>query len=137
MVIERGDADTCSLGSFFTNPGFGPSELAVVQGRAIRISGDPAPTFAGPRDSDDVRVPAAWMIERAGFGKGYGGRHGIGISQKHVLALVNRGGGSTSEAVALAHKIAAQVWDSFGVALSPEPDFVGHSWASPVPTELP
>ena len=74
-----------------------------------------------------MKTSAAWLIERAGFHKGYGtGR--VGISTKHTLALVNRGGATTAELMALAHEIAAGVQDQFGVALHPEPVLVGHDW---------
>lgn len=135
MVIDPDDSDTNSLGSFFTNPSFEPSQLTAVQERVTSASGSPAPTLAGRSKAEDVRIPAAWLIERAGFSKGHGGRRGIGISQKHVLALVNRGGGSTADAVELAGKIALRVWEVFGVSLWPEPDFVGHTWTSPAPSE--
>ena len=73
-----------------------------------------------------MKTSAAWLIERAGFTRGYGdGR--IGISAKHTLALVNRGGGTAAELVALACEIAAGVRDAFGVALAPEPTLVGVS----------
>jgi UDP-N-acetylmuramate dehydrogenase len=74
-----------------------------------------------------VKTSAAWLIEHAGFGRGYGdGR--VGISNKHTLALVNRGGASTAELVRLARTIAAGVHERFGVRLMPEPVFVGHEW---------
>ena len=73
-----------------------------------------------------MKTSAAWLIERAGFSKGYGeGR--IGISGKHALALVNRGGGTTTELVALASEITGGVRDAFGVELRPEPTLVGVS----------
>jgi len=74
-----------------------------------------------------VKTSAAWLIEQAGFHKGYGNGR-AGISTKHTLALVNRGGASTAELMALAHEIAAGVDARFGVALHPEPVLVGHSW---------
>lgn len=136
MVIDPGDSDTCSLGSFFTNPKIEATEIDALQARAIGACGEP-PALTEPGGSGEVRVPAAWMIERAGFAKGDGGRRGIGISGKHVLALVNRGGGSAAETVTLAGRIATRVWEVFGVVLSPEPDFIGHSWSTPVQPERP
>jgi UDP-N-acetylmuramate dehydrogenase len=75
-----------------------------------------------------VKTSAAWLIERAGFHRGYGNPAGIAISSKHTLALTNRGAGTTTELVALAQEIAAGVHDAFGVELVPEPVFVGHAW---------
>lgn len=132
MVLDRSDIDTCSLGSFFTNPSFGPDELGALKARVLETSEEPVPTFPKKGSAGVVHVPAAWLIERAGFHKGYGAQHGIGLSSKHVLALVNRGGGSTAEAVDLARRIAQRVWKAFGVMLQPEPDFIGHTWVAPV-----
>jgi UDP-N-acetylmuramate dehydrogenase len=73
-----------------------------------------------------VKSSAAWLIERAGFTKGYGDGL-IGISTKHALALVNRGGGTTAELVALARELAGGVRDTFGVELRAEPTLVGVS----------
>jgi UDP-N-acetylmuramate dehydrogenase len=71
-----------------------------------------------------VKLSAAWLIERSGFAKGH--RHGgVGISTKHALALVNRGGGTASEVVELAREIRRRVEDAFGILLEPEPSFVG------------
>jgi len=74
-----------------------------------------------------VKTSAAWLIERAGFAKGLG-RGRVGLSTKHTLALVNRGGASTAELVALAREVAAGVREAFGVEVVPEPVFVGHRW---------
>ena len=75
-----------------------------------------------------MKTSAAWLIERAGFARGYGRADGIAISSKHTLALTNRGGGTTAELVALAREIAAGVQEAFGVELVPEPVFVGVEW---------
>jgi UDP-N-acetylmuramate dehydrogenase len=74
-----------------------------------------------------VKTSAAWLIERAGFAKGYA-RGRVAISSKHALALVNRGGASTGELLALAREIAAGVRERFGVQLEPEPTIVGEAW---------
>jgi UDP-N-acetylmuramate dehydrogenase len=78
-----------------------------------------------------VKTSAAWLIERAGFHRGYGDPDGIAISSKHTLALTNRGGGSTAALLALAGEIAAGVAAAFGVALEPEPVLVGTAWPAP------
>jgi UDP-N-acetylmuramate dehydrogenase len=74
-----------------------------------------------------MKTSAAWLIERAGFHRGYG-RGPVRVSTKHTLALVNRGGATTAELVALAREIAGRVEERFGVRLVPEPVFVGHAW---------
>jgi UDP-N-acetylmuramate dehydrogenase len=112
MVIDPDDPDTTSAGSFFTNP-------------ILDAVPDGAPAW--PEPDGRVKTSAAWLIEQAGFHKGYGNGR-AGISTKHTLALVNRGGASTHELMALAHEIAAGVEDRFGIALHPEPVLVGHSW---------
>jgi UDP-N-acetylmuramate dehydrogenase len=119
MVLDPDDPDTFSAGSFFTNP--------ILDRPALP---DGAPAF--PQPDGRVKTSAAWLIEHAGFTKGYGNPHGIAISSKHVLALTNRGAGTTAELVALAQEIARGVETAFGVALHPEPVFVGHVW-DPIP----
>jgi UDP-N-acetylmuramate dehydrogenase len=121
MVIDPFDPDSVSAGSFFTNP--------ILDGEAFeqlaaRGEGEP-PRF--PEAGGRVKTSAAWLIERAGFHKG-DTRGNVGISTKHSLALVNRGGATTAELVAFAREIAAGVRERFGVDLHPEPIFVGHSF---------
>ncbi len=112
MVMDPADPDSVSAGSFFTNP-------------ILDSPPDGAPAW--PEPDGRVKVSAAWLIEQAGFHKGYGNGR-VGISTKHTLALVNRGGATTAELMALAHEIAAGVQERFGVALHPEPVLVGHQW---------
>jgi len=81
-----------------------------------------------PQPDGKVKTSAAWLIERAGFARGYGDPATVAISGKHTLALTNRGAGTTEELVRLAREIAAGVHDAFGVELEPEPVFVGHEW---------
>jgi UDP-N-acetylmuramate dehydrogenase len=119
MVIDPGDPDSVSAGSFFTNPILTHEEWA-------RIPSPPTPP-AFPEPDGRIKTSAAWLIEQAGFHRGYGNGR-IGISAKHTLALVNRGDATTTELVALAREIAARVRERFGVSLVPEPVFVGHSW---------
>jgi UDP-N-acetylmuramate dehydrogenase len=121
MVIDPADPDSVSAGSFFTNPILAFDEWEALAART------PEPPPAWPEAGGGVKTSAAWLIERAGFQRGHGdGR--VGISGKHTLALVNRGGASTAELVALAREIAGGVRAAFGVALHPEPVFVGVSW---------
>jgi UDP-N-acetylmuramate dehydrogenase len=117
MVIDADDPDSVSAGSFFTNPIMALEEFE-------RIPGDPP---AWPEPDGRIKTSAAWLIQRAGFERGHGAG-AVGISGKHTLALVNRGGGSTAELLALAHAIADGVNAKFGVALHPEPVLVGVSW---------
>jgi UDP-N-acetylmuramate dehydrogenase len=81
-----------------------------------------------PQPDGSVKTPAAWLIERAGFTRGHGDPATVAISDKHTLALTNRGAGTTTELVALAREIAGGVREAFGIELVPEPVFVGHSW---------
>ncbi len=126
MVLDPEDPDTRSAGSFFTNPILDAAQFAALRARA----GDGVPGF--PEPDGRVKTSAAWLIDHAGFTKGYGNPRGIAISTKHVLALTNRGDGTTAELVALAQEIARGVDKTFGVALHPEPVFVGHAW-DPIP----
>jgi UDP-N-acetylmuramate dehydrogenase len=112
MVIDPADPDSVSAGSFFTNP-------------ILDTAPDGAPTW--PQPDGRVKTSAAWLIEQSGFHRGYGNGR-VGISTKHTLALVNRGGATTAELMALAREIAAGVEERFGVALHPEPVLVGHAW---------
>lgn len=123
MVIDPADPDSVSAGSFFTNPILDADAYAAL---AERLGPDLRPP-AFPEPDGRVKTSAAWLIERAGFHRGYGNGH-VGISSKHTLALVNRGGASTAELMALAREIAAGVRERFGVRLVPEPVLVGHAW---------
>ncbi|MEA2149459.1 MAG: UDP-N-acetylmuramate dehydrogenase [Solirubrobacteraceae bacterium] len=128
MVLDPADPDSVSAGSFFTNPILRERDFAAFAARvAQRLGGDVAPP-AWPAGERRVKTSAAWLIERAGFARGYGRPDGIAISSKHTLALCNRGAGTTAELVALAREIAGGVEEAFGVALVPEPVFVGVGW---------
>ena len=122
MVIDAADPDSVSAGSFFTNPILGAEDFARLEARA----GDRLPRW--PEAGGRVKTSAAWLIERAGFTKGYGDPATIAISSKHTLALTNRGAGTTAQLVTLAREIADGVEREFGVELHPEPVFVGHEW---------
>jgi UDP-N-acetylmuramate dehydrogenase len=122
MVIDPADPDSVSAGSFFTNPILERGAYEALQQRAA-----PLQPPAWPEPDGRVKTSAAWLIEQTGFHRGYGNGR-AGISTKHTLALVNRGGATTAELMALAREIAAGVQDRFGVALHPEPVLVGHDW---------
>lgn len=115
MLLDATDHDTWSAGSFFTNPVLPESAVPDVDG---------LPRWpAGP---GRVKVPAAWLIEHAGFPRGYPGPGGrVALSGKHVLALTNRGSGTTADLLALAREIRDGVRARFGIELTPEPVLVG------------
>ncbi len=129
MVIDPADPDSRSVGSFFVNPVLDAAALAAVEAAARARYGPQVrvPRFAA--GDGLVKVPAAWLIERAGYGKGYspsgGPSDGARISAKHTLALVNSGSASTAALIALAREIRAGVSNTFGVSLTPEPVLVG------------
>ena len=124
MVLDPADPDTVSAGSFFTNPVLGPDRFAELERTAAaRGPGDLVPVF--PAGDGMVKVPAAWLIERAGFGKGYPSAGAARISSKHTLALTNAGGATTADLVALARQIMAGVHSAFGIELAHEPVLVG------------
>ena len=115
MVLDAADHDTWSAGSFFTNP-------VLAADAAARLPGD-APRW--PAADGRVKTSAAWLIERAGFAKGYGLPGPASLSTKHTLALTNRGGATANDLVALAREVRDGVRAAFGVELEPEPVLVG------------
>jgi UDP-N-acetylmuramate dehydrogenase len=121
MLIVPGDEDCRSAGSFFKNPVLTAGEYAQVQQRAAAMGGE-LPSYPAPGQS--FKVPAAWLVEHAGFSKGYA-RGVVGISRKHSLAIVNRGGARAADVIELKNDIQAAVEDRFGIRLVPEPVFVG------------
>jgi len=125
MVIDPADPDTRSVGSFFVNPVLDAPALAAVEAAALVRCG-PGTRVPGFEVGDGlVKVPAAWLIERAGFGKGYNPGDGARISAKHTLALINAGTASTAALLALAREVRDGVRDAFGVSLAAEPVLVG------------
>ncbi len=113
MVVDPGDPESRSAGSFFTNPIVDAATALAVEARA----GVKPPQWP---QGEQVKLAAAWLIERAGFAKG-DRRGNVGISTKHALALVNRGGASAGELVAFANEIIDGVRNKLGVTLVPEP----------------
>lgn len=126
MVIDPADPNRRSVGSFFTNPVLDAAAFAALVGRAVAVGAARAeadvPRFAA--GDGRVKVPAAWLIERAGFPKGLR-RGAVGISSAHALALVHHGGGTTAELLTLAAAIRDGVQDRFAIRLVPEPIVVG------------
>jgi UDP-N-acetylmuramate dehydrogenase len=123
MVLDPADPDTRSAGSFFTNPVLDARQFAEVERRAAARSVSAVPHFSA--GDGLVKVPAAWLIEQAGFAKGYPGNGSARISAKHTLALTNPGGASTAGLVGLAREIRDGVRQAFGVDLVNEPVLVG------------
>lgn len=118
MVLDPADPDSRSVGSFFVNPVITEDQRAQIGSAA----GERVPGF--PRGDGRVKVPAAWLIERAGFRRGHADG-AAGISTKHTLALVNRGGASAADLIRLAVRIKRAVAERFDVLLRPEPVFLG------------
>ncbi|GAA2503557.1 UDP-N-acetylmuramate dehydrogenase [Streptomyces gobitricini] len=126
MVLDPEDHDTWSAGSFFTNPVLEQQQYEEFLGRVRdRLGPDVAPP-AFPAGDGRVKTSAAWLIDKAGFTKGYGAGPAR-ISTKHTLALTNRGGATTEDLLALAREVVAGVRDAFGVTLVNEPVMVGVS----------
>jgi UDP-N-acetylmuramate dehydrogenase len=118
MVLDADDADSRSVGSFFVNPVL---SMAHVE-RLASTAGSSPPRY--PAAGGLVKVPAAWLIERAGFARG-DGEGAVGISAKHTLAIVNRGGASAGDVVRFAAAVKRRVGERFDVWLRPEPVFLG------------
>lgn len=130
MVLDPSDHDTWSCGSFFTNPVMSASSYAELQHRAQTWLGSSDGPVRVPRfDAPDgvVKTSAAWLIDKAGFGKGYGLPGPAAVSTKHTLALTNRGSATAADVLALAREIRDGVHDAFGVSLVNEPVVVGTS----------
>ncbi|RSZ64374.1 UDP-N-acetylmuramate dehydrogenase [Corynebacterium hylobatis] len=130
MVLEESDHDTWSAGSFFTNPVVEVAVADAVQA-AVRAErggedADRMPRF--PAGEGQVKLSAAWLIDRTGFHRGYPAEGApVRLSTKHTLALTNRGSAVTADLVALAREVRDGVRDRFGVTLVPEPVWIGVS----------
>lgn len=124
MVLDAADADTRSAGSFFTNPLLDAEAAQAFRARVRQRLGDGVEAPEWPDRDGRVKVSAAWLIERSGFGKGYGAGP-VGLSSKHTLALVNRGGGTAADLRSVAREVRDGVRAAFGVELTAEPVVVG------------
>ncbi|MDZ4266168.1 MAG: UDP-N-acetylmuramate dehydrogenase, partial [Mycobacterium sp.] len=119
MVLDEQDHDTWSVGSFFTNPVVTRAEFDRL---AAAVEG-PVPNYPAP---DGVKLAAGWLVERAGFGKGYPDSEAPArLSTKHALALTNRGRATTADILALARAVRDGVVTAFGIELTPEPVLIG------------
>jgi UDP-N-acetylmuramate dehydrogenase len=120
MVIEPGNPANRSVGSFFVNPVITSGHFAQIRAR----EGPDAAIPHYPVGATAVKVPAAWLIERVGFAKGYS-RGAVGVSPFQAQAIVNHGGATAGEVLALATDIKRAVWETFSIGILPEPVFVG------------
>jgi UDP-N-acetylmuramate dehydrogenase len=127
MVLDPVDPDTRSAGSFFTNPVLDLAAFAALERAVVATCGPGVQVPRFPAGPGHIKIPAAWLIERAGFAKGYpgGAPDAPRISAKHTLALVNPGGATTAGLLALAREVADGVRKAFGVDLAAEPVLVG------------
>jgi UDP-N-acetylmuramate dehydrogenase len=120
MVLDADDHDTWSVGSFFTNPVVAHEVLERLRARHADVPNYPAP--------DGVKLAAGWLVERAGFAKGFPGDGAPArLSTKHALAVTNRGEATTADVLALARTVRDGVLAEFGIELTPEPILIGCS----------
>ncbi|MER7485246.1 UDP-N-acetylmuramate dehydrogenase [Streptomyces sp. NPDC126497] len=124
MVLDPEDHDTWSAGSFFTNPILDDEAFAAFRARVRERLGEGVEPPAYPAGEGRTKTSAAWLIDRAGFTKGYGSGPAR-ISTKHTLALTNRGDATAEDLLALAREVVAGVRDAFGITLVNEPVMVG------------
>lgn len=121
MLITPGDPDCQSVGSFFKNPVLSDVQHAELEQRAT-ARGLQVPSY--PALDSRQKISAAWLVEHSGFSKGFAWDH-VGISSKHALAIVNRGGATAAEIVTLKDQIQHRVEEIWGISLEPEPVMVG------------
>jgi UDP-N-acetylmuramate dehydrogenase len=121
MLLVDGNSDCRSAGSFFKNP---IVAATVVDSLAEELGVERRSIPAYPAQDGEVKLSAAWLIEQAGFQKGYALGH-AGISSRHTLALINRGGANAAEIIALRDRVTEVVATRFGVRLEPEPVWLG------------
>lgn len=123
MLLVEGDEDCRSAGSFFKNPIVSPADADRIESLAReKAPGKTLPRY--PVENGQIKLAAAWLVEQAGFHKGYT-RGPVGISSKHALAIVNRGGATAKDIMGLKDEIQERVLGIWGVQLQPEPVFVG------------
>jgi UDP-N-acetylmuramate dehydrogenase len=119
MVLDDADHDTWSVGSFFTNPIVTTADLDRIKARST----EPVPNYPA---EGGVKLAAGWLVENAGFAKGYpGGEAPARLSTKHALALTNRGAATSADVIDLARSVRDGVKAEFGIELTPEPSLIG------------
>src|SRR5207247_8392164 len=129
MVIDAADPDTRSVGSFFMNPVIDRAAFERIRGPGLSAEASAEAEGSAPHymmDNGSVKIPAAWLIEHSDFARGYTDG-AVGLSTKHPLAIINRGGATARDVIGLACRIKRDVMARFGVVLRPEPVFVGFS----------
>jgi len=114
MVVSQREPNSKSCGSFFTNPIISLDAVKELQARGPWS----IPSYS--TGDQQVKIPAAWLIENAGFSKGFRWGH-VGLSEKHTLALINRGQGTTQELLEFAQHLRETIFQTFGIVLWPEP----------------
>jgi UDP-N-acetylmuramate dehydrogenase len=122
MLVRQGGADSRSVGSFFKNPVVSKENFEKIVETAVKMGFENVPNY--PFDAESVKIPAAWLVEKSGFPKGFL-KGNVGISTRHSLALTNRGGAAAAEIVELKNEIQAEVKNIFDIELAIEPVFVG------------
>ena len=126
MVLDPADHDTWSCGSFFTNPILAPDDFDAVAERAgERLGFDAPPPPRWVERDGRVKTSAAWLIDHAGFQKGYGLPGPAALSTKHTLAVTNRGAATATQVIELARRVRDGVEEAFGIRLANEPILVG------------
>jgi UDP-N-acetylmuramate dehydrogenase len=122
MLVRQGGVDSNSVGSFFKNPVVSKGDFQRIVEIAKKMGFENVPNFAV--GEENIKIPAAWLIEKSGFRKGYiKGR--AGLSSRHTLALINRGSASAAEILRLKDEIQAKVKNTFNTELKVEPVFIG------------
>ncbi len=122
MMVRQGGIDSNSAGSFFKNPVVSKNDFKEIVEIAKKMGFESVPNF--PFGEENIKIPAAWLIEKSGFQKGYK-KGGAGLSSKHTLALINRGSASATEILELKSEIQAKVKNTFNIELTVEPVFIG------------
>jgi UDP-N-acetylmuramate dehydrogenase len=123
MVLDPADHDTWSVGSFFTNPVVTPERFDALRAALESTGAGPVPSYP---TEDGVKLAAGWLVEHAGFGKGFPGDGAAArLSGKHALALTNRGTATSADIITLARRVRDGVLGTFGIRLVPEPVLVG------------
>jgi UDP-N-acetylmuramate dehydrogenase len=117
MLIVPGDTDCRSAGSFFKNP---VVPVTVLDTLAHELGVEKKSIPAYPAQDGEVKLSAAWLIERAGYQKGYA-LGNAGISSRHTLALINRGGATAADVIALRDQVTDTIASRFAIRLEPEP----------------
>jgi UDP-N-acetylmuramate dehydrogenase len=126
MLVRQGGTNANSAGSFFKNPVVSERLLGEVADKAVSLGfiSEPQQMPRFTMEDGNYKIPAAWLIEKSGFHKGFeSGR--TGISGAHSLALINRGGATASEICGLKKTIEEVIFSNFGLVLMPEPNFIG------------